>query len=312
MMADFNIKYTSIELVHPPISSQEAVWYEQSSDPELEALLRLSQLYMIGGRPEAAFGNFQTEDEHLCFDLVVGGETLSRSCLDIYALEAVQNRQTESVDLELGDKIIWIRESSKGDEEGDPLDWFTVDKLAWDHARGRSGLEGVVVPRPLITFDLLYVGIANKTDSYDRLIERGHKAKAEILANEPQRFPGARVSDEIYFFLFRHDSLFIRTIGDDWSPPQSPPAERIVADLEKAFISQLGPSYNRIRYKGYPAGKDGLFESMLDRYGYGIAEDLVFRTASDEFRGARDLRSGLADGDLLFVDGMNVAVVTPA
>lgn len=265
---------------------------------------------MIGGRAESSFGDIRREGEVLGFDLKVGGTSLGRSYLDVYALESVQDRRTETVDLEWGDKAIRVWEHTE-DGSGELLDWFTVDKLAMDHSRGRSGLEAVVVPEPLVTFDLLYVGIANATDSYDRLIDRGHKAKAEILANEPQRFPGARVSDEIYFFLMQANPLFIRTIGEDWSPGGGPSDEQVVADLEKAFISQLGPSYNRIRYKNYPAGVDGLSGSGLDRYGYAIAEDLVFRTSFGEFHGARDLSTGLADGgDLLFVGDAGVTVLS--
>lgn len=309
MTADFTIKFTSIELVHPPISSQEAVWYEQAGDTELEEVLRSSPFYMIGGRAEATFRDIHAEGEHLAFDLAVGGVSLGRSYLDVYALETVQNRHTETVDLEWGEKLIRIVEHDSN-HEAKLLDWFTVDKLAWDHSRGWAGFERVVIPRPLVAFDLLYVGIANRTDSYDRLIARAHKAKAEILANEPQRFPGARVSDEIYFFLLRPNSLFVRTVGDSWSDDPGPPPSQIVADLEKAFISQLGPSYNRTRYSRYPEGRDGLFNAGLDRYGYSIAEDLVFRTASGEFRGGRDPRTGFADGgDLLLVDGSSVTVV---
>lgn len=43
-----------------------------------------------------------------------------------------------------------------------------------------------------------YTEIAKKGDSFDRLLARGHKARQEILANEPQRYPGARVSDETF------------------------------------------------------------------------------------------------------------------
>lgn len=309
---DFFIKHTSIELVHPPISSQEAVWAAESNDPELEAVLRSSSLYMIGGRAEAAFDDFrqEEEDDRLGFDIVVGGQNLGRSFLDVYGLETLEDRRTETVDIELGPKLIRVWEHTAEGEEARLLDWFTIDKLAWDHARGWRGFESVSIPRELITFDLLYVGIASKTDGYDRLVERGHRKKADILANEPQRFPGARVSDEIYLFFFHPNTLFIRTIGEDWTPGERPQDRRVVADIEKAFISQLHPGYNAVRYGRYPRGDDGLFGRGLDRYGYGIAEDLVFRTPTGEFRGARDFATGLADrGDLLFVEGDEVLIL---
>lgn len=308
---DFFIKHTSIELVHPPISSQEAVWAAESNDPELEAVLRSSSLYMIGGRAEATFDDFQQEeDDRLGFDILVGGENLGRSFLDVYGLETLEHRRTETVDLDLGPKVIRVWEHTAEADEGRLLDWFTIDKLAWNHARGWPGLEGVHIPRELITFDLLYVGIASKTDSYDRLVARGHKKKADILANEPQRFPGARVSDEIYLFFLHPSTLYIRTIGEDWTPGERPPDRRVVADIEKAFISQLRPGYNGVRYQLYPRGRDGLFGTGLDRYGYAIAEDLVFRTPTGEFRGARDFATGLSDrGDLLFIEGDEVLIL---
>lgn len=313
MTDDFYVKLTSIELVFPPFSSQDAVLYERSNDAELEAVLRSSHLYFVAGRPQAAFGRITQEgDFGVSFDLLVAGEPFARSYLDLGALETTQGRRTEGIDFLANEHMIHVTEAS-GDEtvEGELLDWFTPDKLAWDCARAGRGLEQVVIPRELVTFDLLYVGIATETDSYARLIDSGHKAKAEILANEPQRFTGARVADEIYFFLMHPKPLFIRMIGDDWEEPEPPPSERIVADLEKAFVSQLGPEYNRIRYTQYPAGRDGLAESGLHRYGYAIAEDLVFRTAVGDFRGYRDPRSGIAArADLLLVDDQQAAVVT--
>src|SRR5580704_12316122 len=46
-------KVSMLELVYPPISNQEAVQLQH--DPEVEALLRESDFYMIGGRAEARF-----------------------------------------------------------------------------------------------------------------------------------------------------------------------------------------------------------------------------------------------------------------
>jgi hypothetical protein len=39
-----------------------------------------------------------------------------------------------------------------------------------------------------------------------------------------------------------------------------------VADAEKAFVSLLKPEYNRIKYAGYPRGKDGLYKSGFANY----------------------------------------------
>lgn len=88
-------------------------------------------------------------------------------------------------------------------EEGSSaLQWFTPEKLTWDRSRERLGISGFDSYREAAVHDMLYVGIARVGDSFDRSIRKGHKARMEILANEPQRLPGARVTDEVYLFLF--------------------------------------------------------------------------------------------------------------
>ena len=65
-------KVSMLELVYPPISNQEAVWLQ--NDPEVEALLRQSDFYMIGGRAEAKFSpsEVNTENETATFNFIVG------------------------------------------------------------------------------------------------------------------------------------------------------------------------------------------------------------------------------------------------
>jgi hypothetical protein len=193
------------------------------------------------------------------------------------------------------------------------VEWFTAESLLWHRARGRAGIHGLPNVRELATYDLLYVGIAKKDDSFSRLFERGHKARQEILANEPQRYPGARVSDETFLFMFSMDPLIIQsfefdhefTDGDFEAPSDN---KRIVADAEKAFVSLLKPNYNIQRFKNYPKGTDGLYGSDYDRYGYVIAERMTFNTAHGKFRGGVD-ESGIInnDADAIFVEGDTVS-----
>lgn len=63
----------------------------------------------------------------------------------------------------------------------------------------------------------------------------------EILSNEPQRYPGARVTDEIYLFMFNVQPLIMKTFelehdfeNEDFSGAYD--QKRIVADAEKAFV----------------------------------------------------------------------------
>jgi len=48
-----NVMMSTLTLVYPPVSNQEAEWVK--SDPDVEALIRSSDFYMIGARAEARF-----------------------------------------------------------------------------------------------------------------------------------------------------------------------------------------------------------------------------------------------------------------
>lgn len=61
MTASFTGKLTSLRLVYPPISNQEAVWVED--DEDVVELLRTSDFYMIGARAEAKFSDFDADPE---------------------------------------------------------------------------------------------------------------------------------------------------------------------------------------------------------------------------------------------------------
>ena len=176
----------------------------------------------------------------------------------------------------------------------------------WHRSREITGLTGLDNYSDLFCYDLLYVGIAKKGDSYDRLIKNGHHARLEILANEPQRYPGARVTDETFLFLFRLEPLFVTTFGadSDIDLDFGYDHKKIVADAEKAFVSLLQPNYNTVKFKQYPKGADGLFDSKLDRYTYSIGEAITFNTPHGKIKGGRDRNlGGLTNkADFIFVD----------
>jgi hypothetical protein len=67
-------KVSFLETVYPPISNQEAVWFQ--SDPEVEALLRRSDFYMIGGRAEAKYLDleFDPETDVITFDFAIADD----------------------------------------------------------------------------------------------------------------------------------------------------------------------------------------------------------------------------------------------
>ena len=270
---------------------------------------------MIAGRAEATYQGFDVDESShvLSFTFAIGASFRDPVTLHLQELQGVAESNGDSYFVELGPKLVRIWNGPVRGEGSVVIEWFTTEKLIWDRARGRAGIRGFERFREAATYALLYVGIAKVGDSFDRLIKNGHKARQEILSSEPQRHPGARVTDEIFLFLFRAEPLFITTFerdhdfdDDDVNPQISP--KRIVADAEKAFVSLLKPEYNLTKFRSYPKGSDGLYGSEFVRYGYTINECLSFLTPHGRLRGSRDQLTGLPtnDSDLIFVEGETV------
>jgi hypothetical protein len=308
-------KLTTIELVYPPISNQEAVWVGKV--PEVQFRMRESDFYMIGGRAEAKFNDIKIDvvSNELTFTLSVGSTFAQKVEINFAELPGVIAYGGGPYWVEAGEKIIRVWEGDL-DERTNVLEWFTTEKLLWDRSREKPGVNGLDLYREVTIYDLLYIGIAKTGDSFERLIKNGHKARTEILANEAQRFPGARVTDETILFLFRVQPLFFRTfepeheftpddLGTDYDH------KKIVVDAEKAFIKLLSPQYNNMKYSNYPKGADGLYGAGYDRYGYAIAENLAFNTARGQIRGGRDnLTQSIADpADSIYVEGNSVKLL---
>lgn len=118
--------------------------------------------------------------------------------------------------------------------------------------------------------------------------------------------PGARVTDEIFLFLFRIEPLFVSTFGPDSEIDLDfgYDHKKIVADAEKAFVSLLQPHYNTVKFSQYPKGNDGLYDSKLDRYAYHIGEAITFNTAHGKIKGGRNrIFGGITnEADFIFVD----------
>lgn len=307
------VKLTFLETVYPPISNQEAVWLQQDSD--VERILRDSDFYMIGGRAEAQFQNIAVDEveQIVNFDFVIGDAFSDSVSIRLDELPLIAAGKLDTYWIEAGEKFLRVWDGPIGEDQSNILEWFTTEKLIWDRSRGRAGIEGLDRYKEAATYDLLYVGIAKVGDSFDRLIKRGHKARMDILANEPQRYPGARVTDEIYLFLFAAQPMIMKTFEfdhdfEDGDFDNFQDNKRIVADAEKAFVSLLKPDYNVVKFASYPKGADGLYGAGFDRYGYAICESFTFNTAHGCIRGGRDPLTGFIsnDADSIFVDGDNV------
>lgn len=312
-MAAVESKLSILQLVYPPMSNQEAHWL--ANDKEMEPLLRQSDFYMIGGRAEAKFLNLAVDPhkEVVTFDFAIGKGFTDAVSISLRELPAVALNPGVDLVIDAGEKILRVWRIDDNEVRTELLEWFSTEKLLFDKSRGRSGISGFERYQEAYTYDLLYVGIAKVGDSYDRLIAKGHKARMDILANEPQRLPGARVTDETFLFLFKVEPLFIKTFDldhdfEDRDFEEGVEAKRIVADAEKAFVSLLDPKYNTVKYQSYPKGSDGLYGSQLVRYGYTVGENIKFKAPNASFKGSWDPGRGFVsnEGDCIFVEGDQV------
>lgn len=184
------------------------------------------------------------------------------------------------------------------------------------HDRGReiAGITGFDKFRDFGTYELLYVGIAKTTDTFERLFEGAHHARQKILSNEWPRRHGARVTDEMVLFPLRVEPFVFRTLGEDdlptdvTSPEWDEYRKRVVIDAEKAFVHLLDPHYNVEKFAGYPRSRDGLWGFGYQRYGFVLVDNLTFMTASETFRGSGNARLGIFDdyADMIITTGDRV------
>ncbi len=279
--------FAHLEMVDAPISNGQAAFLEEMGNDLPH--LRRSDFYMLTARPAARFENivYDVENSTLHFDICVGANLRDSGALR-YALEPNYDAFEGSLALSANADLI----SATDNATGEAFMAYTPDSMLWWKSRSRPGISGLTRARELFSFDLLYVGIAKEGDSYSRLIERGHKQRAQILAKELQRVAGARVADETYLFFFEVNPTIVRMLDpaieiNDGDLDQTAPLKRYVADAEKAFVTLLKPGYNKTLYQNYPRGSDGLYGEGLVRYGYAVAEEMILNTPNGQICGAR-------------------------
>lgn len=301
--------FATLDLVCPPIPNSLATMLVGNEDAK--KVIGQSDFYMIGGRPQATFDDFRKEPEkarfHFSLSVAGGGKDVGYIRLDW--IPYVRNSHDD-----LPIRIIYMESeiavfaiSNAGEDE--LIACYTPDEVLMRRGRKEPLIGGLDGYLDLATYDLLYVGIAKKGDTYDRLFAKGHQARMFILANEPQRYPGARVSDETYLFAFRVEPLLLKTFGpsseiEDGDIDLSYDPKRLVADAEKALVSLLKPQYNNVLYPNYPKGKDGLYGEGLDAYSYSISEGMAFRTAYGTIKGGREAYMTMSnEADFIMVKG---------
>jgi hypothetical protein len=97
-------KLTFLETIYRPISNQEAVCLQ--NDPEVEALLRQSDFYMIGGRAEAKYLNLAIDpDTYIAtFGFAIGDDFRDPVEIHIRDLPGVEASEASSFWIEGGDR----------------------------------------------------------------------------------------------------------------------------------------------------------------------------------------------------------------
>lgn len=304
---------STLDLICSPIPNSRAKDVMLSDDAI--RLLRTSDFYMICGRAEAKFSEFQFIDPDLLeFKISVQGGSASVGALRISEIPPLK-------DLEDGTRIGvrhtegYISFVTWDDDSNETLRAsFDTEDILWRRGRKELFVEGLDNHLDLACYDLLYVGIATETDSYSRLIQKGHTARQQILSDEPQRYPGSRVSDEIFLLLFGADPLLVKSWGpedemEDEDVLMSYSNERLVKDAEKAFIAVLKPPYNKQLYSNYPKGKDGNYGRGYTGYSYSLSDGIVLRTAFGSMKGARETYITMSnDADFISIKGDSVTL----
>jgi hypothetical protein len=299
-----NAMVTMLQLVYPPVSNQEAEWVK--TDPAVEALVRSSDFYLIGARASMTFDDPRHDGQgRVTVRISTGGGLRDEVVLDpaVLATEALR-AAPESIVFDFGPKIMKFYAGTTDEVEAgtaDLFEWFTTEKLIYDRGREIAGIDGFDKFRDFGTYELLYVGIAKSTDTFERLFEGAHHARQKILSNEWPRRQGARVTDEIVLFPLRIEPIVFRSLSEGDVPTTVTSAEwqefrkKIVIDAEKAFVHLLDPQYNVEKFARYPRSKDGLWGHGYQRYGFVLSDNLTFTTTDSTFRGSRNATLGIHD-----------------
>lgn len=285
-----NTLINDLRLVYPPFSNQEGDWFYK--DVEVREYVKNSKLYMIVHRPELKFKDcIYKAIGHGYFEFRFVMENNESEIIRISAKEIVDEIGNErgSVILELGDKFI----RTTNEDTGEVLSWYTVDKMIYDILHDK--VELLKGSRDSIKefwkFDLLYVGISKKHDSFSRLFKNAHHKRLKILTNESQKTKESRLTDEVMMLLFEIKSINIKTLDasmsvEDFLSNKIADDLKVLADAEKAFVHFLEAKYNEVMFSNYPECEDGLYDEKYERYSYAIAEDISLCTGKGIFNGA--------------------------
>jgi hypothetical protein len=308
----------TLKLVFTPFSNQEGEWFR--NDDDVRAIARESNLYMIGHRPEVLFENLVYDERDSCFTFDLHCRDLSMQRLSMPISQFPSPDDQHDFYFELGPKFMRISHIGKS---GDPatrqvVHWFTPDRLFHYFSRGDVEVNGMQNCRPFTTYNLYYVGISKRGDSFSRLFKTAHENRSRILGNETQCVPTARLTDELMLFLFKVEDLQIVTYGEEDFPDDDTPFEfqkpiasaTLAADAEKAFVNIMKTKYNTEQYEKYPRSTDGLWSHNFVRYGFVIEEHVSFTTQTETIRGGLIYKLPEPEpADMIVVEGDTVTLL---
>lgn len=298
----------TLNLIYPPISNQEGVWFWENED--VREYTKNSKIYMLVHRKELKFLDIDVSlilEGKFQFKIVMGDFVSS-----IFSFQFTNDMDmlvgSDPILIESGEKIFRIRREANDEV----LYWATPDKILYDIITKNISMELYKEEdiEVLQDFELLYAGISKKNNSFSRLFEEAHHGRLNILSNEHTKESKARMTDELMILLFEIKWFNINVMGlgaqgldnlFDYTDDEM----AIIADAEKAFVSMLDSKYNKVKFKEYPKGDDGLYEKGLEGYIYSINYDLRLFTDKNDFHGRYNNFNG-RDSILVYGDDVQI------
>lgn len=263
---------------------------------------------MIGQRKEIFMVNFELIDSDLKFNLLFDNKIVEELRIPLNQFDEIKDGKFF---LELGNKIFKIKKNKKDKE---PIYWATSERILTDYWRKHKIINGFKNFRELTKYYLFYVGISKSSDSISRLFSQAHKNRLKILTNERQLRSTARLTDELYIFLFDiKPQMHFFSPNDDvkFGDELISDKVKVISDAEKAFVKIMNSKYNTEKYDNYPKSKDGLFNEGYERYGYVIDECISFETDDSIIWGQEDfLNEEFRGPDVILIKDESVRLLT--
>lgn len=276
-----------LNLVYPPITFQEAMWLKE--EHEVVDYIKNAKIYMIVQREVLKIDDFSFDKSSFTFRFRIKMGNISSPFIEIYLSNIIEDIEIIKKDLviEISEKIFRVTKES----ENKVIYWFSPDVFLYYLWRNKFILgENVYIDgdfdfKVFTEFKLHYIG---KTVNciFDRLF-KGHHALSKISLKEIAINNNTKLEDELMLLMFEMNPLNINVLEDNVLEDlfYTASSDKLVSDVEKAFINILKPIYNKTLYKQYPRSKDGLNTDNVDSYMYLISEDILLRTYENEIKG---------------------------